>query len=374
MISSTAVTRKLTLLQTHLFNDLRDMNPELIDQWFPIEQQRNYISMLLNPRRVGLTRRRAECFVRLWTYLLLKQQQELGARLRQPLTQLQIPEGFVACTHREAAELFYANKDRGSDRAAGMMIDILATLGLIEKDFDGNTVCLQIRSVPNLTENHQPNEQPQLEFDAFNPRTDAVPVASFLAHNYNWMNKTATAVPHKIKNLLRSWAMQYPTGMRVLRCSVTSHPVGFYILYPVAPESEEQFSLPPSKSLHLSSVSDIDPLSMAIIGQDECTSVMVRSWMLDKPHKSWFNVRRFLEDVQQTLVRMQTDFPNLCDLYALIIHPRYEELTQTLGFQKIGVDPKFSVYWMYIPIDQFLVLDIAEAVSKLEFAYPTPEF
>jgi hypothetical protein len=58
--------------------------------------------------RVGLTRRRAECFVRLWTYLLLKQQQELGDVLRQPLTQLQVPKGFVACTHREAAELFYS--------------------------------------------------------------------------------------------------------------------------------------------------------------------------------------------------------------------------------------------------------------------------
>ncbi len=349
------------------------MNPELIDQWFPIEQQRNYISMLLNPRRVGLTRRRAECFVRLWTYLLLKQQQELGERLGQPLTQLQIPQGFVACTHREAAELFYAHKDRGSDRAAGMMIDMLVALGLVQKDFDGNTVCLQIRSVPNLAQGHQSTEQVPIKVDSFNPRTDAVPVASFLAHNYNWMNNTTTAVPHKIKNLLRSWARQYPTGMRVLRRCDTSHPVGFYLLYPTAPESEENFSLPPSRSLHLSSASDIDPLKMAIPGKDDCTSVMVRSWMIDTPYRTWDNVRRFLEDVQQTLIRMQVDFPNLCDFYALVIHPRYEELARGVGFQKIGLDPKSSIYWMYSAVDQFLDLDIKEAISKLEFVYPSPE-
>lgn len=350
------------------------MNPELIDQWFSIEQQRHYVSLLLNPRRVGLTRRRAECFVRLWTYLLLKQQQELGECLKQPLTQLKVPEGFVACTHREAAELFYADKDRGSDRSAGMMIDILVALGLVEKIFDGNTVCLRVGPVPPPREALEPTQSLSLYLDNFNPRTDAVPVANFLARNYNWMNNTATAVSHKVKKLLRSWAEQYSCGMRVLRRSDTLNPVGFYLLYPVASESEENFSLAPSRSLHLSSASQIDPLQMAIPGQDDCTSIMVRSWLIDKPYRNWSNVQRFLEDVKHTLIRMQDDFPNLCDFYALIIHPRYEELAQTLGFQKIGIDPKLSVYWMYTSVDQFLALDLSEAVSKLEFIYPSPEF
>ncbi|HEY9636652.1 MAG TPA: hypothetical protein V6D14_24850 [Coleofasciculaceae cyanobacterium] len=286
------------------------MNPAFIDQWFSIEQQRNYVSMLIG--RVGLTRRRAECFVRLWIYLLLKQQQELGSRLTKPLSQLQVPEGFVACTHREAAELFYANKDRGSDRAAGMMLDKLLALGLIEKQFDGN--CLyQIRSLPILTAPTKPVEPIQLKMDAFNPRTDAVFIASFLAHNYNWMNNNTTAVPHKIAKLLRVWAEQYSTGMRVLRRCDTSHPAGFYLLYPTAAKSEEQFFLSPSKSIHLSSASDIDPLEMAIPRDPHCTSVFLRSWMLDTPYKSWKNVCLFLEDLQKTLVRMQGDFPNLCD-------------------------------------------------------------
>jgi len=364
--------QQLTRYKLYCFNNLRYMNPEFIDQWFSLEQQRNYISMLIG--RVGLTRRRAECFVRLWIYLLLKQQQDLGARLRQPLTQLQIPKGFVACTHREAAELFYAHKDRGSDRAAGMMIDILAALGLIEKQFDGNTVCIQILSLPNLTSPPKPADSVQLKLDAFNPRTDAVFVASFLSRNYNWMHNTTTAVPHKIAKLLRHWADKYPTGMRVLRRCDTSHPVGFYLLYPTSPESEINFFLPPSKSLHLSSASDIDPLKMAIPGNPDCTSVLVRSWMIDSPYKNWKNVCRFLEDLQKTLARMQADFPNLCDLYTMLIHPRYEELAQALGFQKLGGDPKLSVYWMYTAVDQFLALDIEEAISKLEFACPSPEF
>lgn len=352
------------------------MNPEFIDQWFSIEQQRIYISKLVG--RVGLTRRRAECFVRLWVYLLLKHQQESGIRLKQPLTQLEIPEGFVACTHREAAELFYCNQEKGSDRSAGMMLDKLLQLGLLEKQFDGN--CLyQIRALPSLVSSQTPKAPAKIIVDAFNPRTDAVPVASFLARNYNWMSNNTTSIPHKITKLLRQWAEQYPLGMRVLRCSETFHPVGFYLLYPTLSECEVNFFLPPSKSFHLSSASEIDPLKMATPGNPNChkdsvTSVLVRSWVIDSPYKNWENVRLFLQDVQKTLVRMQVDFPNLCDFYAIVIHPQYEKLATSLGFQKIGTDPKSSIYWMYTAVEQFLSLDIAEVVAKMEFGSPTPEF
>jgi hypothetical protein len=345
------------------------MNPECIDQWFPVEQQHKYISRLidLTRRRFGLTRRRAECFVRLWVYLLLKQQQELGKRLRQPLTQLHLPEGFVPCTLREADVVFYSHRERGSERAAGMMIDRLVALGLIEKHFDGNTICIQIRSLPALRNSLQPTETAQLKIDAFDPETDAVPVANFLAGNYRWMNKN-TAASHKITRLLRDWAEQYPTGMRVLRRCDNFHAVGFYVLYPTARESEKKFFLPPSKSLHLSSASEIDPIVMAIPGDSCCTSVFVRSWMIDAPYMQRVNISRFLEDVQATLIRMQADFPKLRDLYALVIHPSYEELSQALRFQKLGQDPQLPVYWVYKPVKQFLALNVEEAVSNLELA------
>ncbi len=338
------------------------MNPEFIDQWFPLEQQHTYISMLIG--RFGLTRCRAEYFVRLWAYLLLKQQeqqQELERCLSKPITKLKIPKGFVPCTLREADAVFYSNRERGSERAAGIMLKQLADLGLIEKKFDGNNICIQILSQPILTES-EPPEAISLKVDVFDPETDAIPVANVLAENYKWMNNH-TAAPYKIANILPQWADLYPTGMRVLRRCDNYHPVGFYSLYPVAKESEKNFFLPPSKSLHLSSASDIDPITMALVGDLDCTSVFVRSWMIDAPYKDRVNVCKFLEDAKTTLRRMQADFPNVRNLYALIIHPKYEPLTQSLRFQKIRQDPQIPVYWVYTPIKNYLALDIEEAIG-----------
>jgi hypothetical protein len=66
---------------------------------------------------------------------------------------------------------------------------------------------------------------------------------------------------------------------------------------------------------------------------------------------------------------MQADFPNLCDLYLMIIHPVYsdESLALTLGFERIGGDVMSPTYWMYKPVNQFLALDIPKILSKLDF-------
>ncbi|BAY13478.1 hypothetical protein NIES2098_66730 [Calothrix sp. NIES-2098] len=342
------------------------INPQSIDQWFPVEEQRKYVSQLQG--RVGITRRRAEYFVKLWVYLLVKQRQELGQRLKQPLTELELPDGFVPCTHREAQEVFYGEDDRGSDRSAGMMIDKLVALGLIEKDFDGNTTCIRIRSVLTNSQDSTPAKAAIKLFpDDFNPRTDAILVASFLARNYNWMNKKATALPHRIVRILRGWAEQYPTGMRVLRRSDTQDAVGFYILYPVATESEANFFLPPRNSLHLSATWDDDPFQIAQKGDRNCTSIFVRSWQIDLPYKQLINVCEFLKDAQNTLVKMQADFPNLCDMYSLVIHPTDEQLVTALGFHQTNQNPQLSLNWMYLPLDKYLSLNIDQAVSDLKF-------
>jgi hypothetical protein len=338
------------------------MNPEYIDLWFLVQQQRSYVTKLLG--RVGLTRRRAEYFVRLWVYLLVKQQQEMGVMLKPPLAQLHLPQGFVSCTHREAAELFYGMQDRGSNRAAGMMLDKLAALGLINKQFDGNTICIQIQALPELASSESLESVP-LVLDAFNLRTDAVPVAAFLARNYNWRYKSAVAVPPKIARVLRHWASQYATGMRVLRRSDNANPVGFYALYPTTAASEEYFFLPPRKSLHLSSASETDPIEMATPGDRGCTTVFIRSWMIDHPYLQSSRLSEFLRDAQKTLIQMQADFPNLCDLQTLIIHPSYEKLALSLGFQKTGQDPQSFIYWMYLALDRFLALDIEQVVAEL---------
>lgn len=336
-----------------------------INEFFGTEHQQKYISLLKG--KVGLTRRRAECFVKLWAYLLIKQKQESGNLSKEPLTKLDLPEGFIPCTHREANELFYAEEHRGSERAAGMMIDKLVALGLIEKEFDGNNICIRICSaLPDINKSKEVPEPVKLIADNFNPRTDAIPVATFLARNYDWMNKRTSTAPQRIAKILRSWAKQYSTGMRVLRRSDTQNAVGVCILFPVASESEEKFFLPPTKSLYLTTNTQTDPFNMAKPGDEDCTSVFIRSFEIDSQFQHPGSLCQFLKDAQQTFIKMQHDFPNLCDLYMMTIHPSAQSLALALGLQKTSQDSQTSLSWMYIALDKYLMLDIEKSVSNLK--------
>ncbi|MBE9185250.1 hypothetical protein IQ270_11120 [Microcoleus sp. LEGE 07076] len=333
-----------------------------LDAWYSQSQRRVAVSLLM--KRIGVTRTRAECFVRLWIYLSVKQLQEKQPRVKPPLAKLQLLATEVQCTHREAAELFYSDSDRGSDRAAGMMLDKLAALGLIKKHFDGNATAIEVQPIYEILEPAAPENPTKLKLDDFNPRCDAIPVANLLASNYNWMNRSTNTVPHKIAKILRLLASQYSKGMRVLRRSDNLNPVGFYLLYPTSSESEVNFFNDPSKSLHLSSISDIDPFKMALPGDKNCQSVFVRSWIIEPQYLSEYRIT-FLEDTQKVLVEMQTDFLNLCDLYTLMIHPMYEQQALALGFLKTSCDSQLSVYWMYLALDRFLALDIKQALKNL---------
>lgn len=346
------------------------MTPEYLEKWFPIEQQRSYVSMLVK-RGGGLTKRRAEYFVRLWAYLLVKQLEESGRRLGQPLTKLELPQGWIACTHKEAAELFYGEKDRGGDRAAGMMIDQLAALGLIEKHFDGNTTCIQI--APGC---HYPPPEPvkpvELIIDDFNLRTDAVPVANLIDRYYVQTAKDASATAHQITQTLRDWAKQYATGMRVLRRSDNLHPVGISIIYPTVKESEANFFLPPGKTRFFTSDMQNEPFKMAVPGDEDCCSAFLRTWLIDNPYMEYETICKFVEDLQITLLKVQADFPNLCDLYSVAINPISGELGRVLGFQRTYQDAQRPIYRIYIPVDRFLALNVRQALSSLKFQ-PTLE-
>lgn len=349
----------------HVPSSNEQLLPNQLDQIFPPERQRTYISMLM--QRGGLTRRRAEYFVRLWAYLLLKQQQELGQSSIQPLAQLDLPEGYVACTHREAAELFYGHQERGSDRAAGMMIDRLAALGLLEKRFDGQSICLQIQSLPELRLTQSDLAEPvQMRPDAFNPRTDAIPAANLMTRSYGELVKDVAAVSHKVSRCLRKWSAAYPNGIRVLRRSDTLNLVAVSVLYPVASESEVHFFQPPSKSFYLTTDGEVDPFKIAVVGDPDCTSVYVRAWTIDLAHLNASSLCDFHEDTRQALIQMQADFPNLCDIYSMVIHPIHEELRQALGFHKICQDNQRSYYWVYLGIDRYLAADIKQAVTRLK--------
>ncbi len=333
------------------------MDPDQLAQWLPPHQREQLIAQSIG--LVGMTRVRAECFVRLWTYLLVKEQLAQQPNLRPPLAALTLPTAAVSCTHREAAEIFYHDQERGSDRAAGMMLDKLAALGLIQKHFDGNTTQIAIQPWRPLVATSP--AVVNLEITEFDPRCDPIMVASLLTHNYSWMNRDPMAMTQRITYLLRQWARQYPVGMRVLRRSDNLNPVGFCLLYPTASKSDAKFFGSPTQGSHLSSTVDVDldPFQLATPGDPGCISVFVRSWVIEPIYVAQYRVP-LLQDAQSTLRRMQADFPQLCDLYTLIVHPQYAEMGTAMGFQKtIASAQQPGVFWMYLPIDRFLGLDMS---------------
>ncbi len=332
------------------------MNADQLAQWLPPDQHQKIIAQSIE--LVGVTGVRAECFVRLWTYLLVKEQLAQQPNLRPPLAELTLPTTAVSCTHREAAEIFYHDQERGSDRAAGMMLDKLAALGLIQKHFDGNTTRIKIQALRPLIAT-SPTVVP-LEIAEFDPRCDPIMVASLLTRNYSWMNRDPMVMTQRITYLLRQWSRQYPVGMRVLRRSDNLNPVGFCLLYPTASASDAKFFGSPSQGSHLSSTVDVDldPFQLATPGDLNCVSVFVRSWVIEPAYVKEYRVL-LLQDAQATLRRMQKDFPHLCDLYTLIVHPQYEEMGIAMGFQKTIVSAQQpGVSWMYLPIDRFLSLNM----------------
>lgn len=340
---------------------------DTLQQWLPPPVYQGYLQAVMG--RVGVTRRRAECFVRLWLYLFLKQAHTQKSLPPSPLQSLS-PVEWVECSGREAADVFYQDRDRGSDRSAGMMIDKLVALDLIRKRFDGNITTISVLPLPEaLTESATPAAT-LLAPDTFDLRCDAIPIANLLSSNYNWLNRNTDAIPYRIANILRDWAAQYPRGMRVLRREDNQNPVGFYALYPTLRSSEVQFFASPSQGLHLSQVSETDPFEMAQPGDRTCRAVFVRSWIVESPYQVQAQVQ-FLQDAQKTLRQMQNDFPNLMDMYTLIIHPSYAELGEALGFQKMSTDPKLPLYWMYQAVDRFLALEVEQTMSR--FSYSTSQ-
>ncbi|MGF1457392.1 MAG: hypothetical protein ACFBSG_00035 [Leptolyngbyaceae cyanobacterium] len=340
-----------------LFHDLEELRGSISDHLY-----QQHLGLIMG--RVGMTRRRADCFLRLWLYLLLKQAQQRGDRRQRPLETLTVPQGWTACSCREAAAVFYSDRDQGSDRSAGMMLDKLVALGLIRKHFDGNSTQIEILPLPELRVTASLEAAPLVQPDAFDPRCDAVPIANLLATNYNWLSRNTDAVPYRIANILRDWAEQYGRGLRVLRRSDNQNPVGFYALYPTQRGSEIKFFEPPSQGLHLSQVAAEDPFKMSRPGDLTCRAVFVRSFMVAPACPSTCRTV-FVQDAQETLTAMQQDFPNLMDMYTLIIHPSYTELALALGFQKTNADPKLPLHWMYQAVDRFIALDVPQTLASL---------
>ncbi|NJR67344.1 MAG: hypothetical protein HC771_00780 [Synechococcales cyanobacterium CRU_2_2] len=335
-------------------------------QYFPLATQQQYVEQF-HQRYDYLTRYQAECFVRLWGYCLIKRHTERASALpSRPLDSLEPLDRSVSCTQREAAELFYAGRERGSDRSAGMMLDKLADKKLVRKEFDGNLTYISICPPAGFIVDEEECQALGLVADDFNDRTDAVPVASFLKKNYSWLNPKREIRTHNIIQRLRQWAEQYPKGMRVLRRKDNGQAIGFYIIFPTHSSSECKFSDPPSESLYLFSTKMEDPIRLAAAGDTSCYAVFIRGWHIEPSYRHSQAVLQLLQDAQQRLEKMRGDFPNLCDLYTTSINPEVEALGQALGFQSTVQDPKLSLSWLYLALDHFLEnKDIATSINHL---------
>lgn len=345
-------------------------SPADLDRWFPPGIQQQYVEQLReNSGLERLTRRRAQCFVRLWGYCLLKQYvQKTGGLPAKPLDSLLPLEGSVACTQGEASTLFYAEGERGSDRSAGMMINQLVAQDLVRKDFDGNLTHISIFPPANFVMDLEETQAAQLVIEEFNPRTDAVLVANCLAKSYSWMHSLKKLNASTIKRGLRHWSTQYPQGMRVLRQQDSGQPVGFYCFFPVASSSEDKFFAPPSESLYLFSEQVEDPLHFAQPGDSTCEAIAVRSWHIDQLYWQLPTVIQLVEDSQQTLAKIREDYPNLCDLYGTSINPDVEALSKALGFQSTTQDPNLSLSWLYLAVDHFL--DNTDVSNSIQHLFP----
>lgn len=337
---------------------------EEINQWFPVEVQHRYVDQVAG--QSGLTRRQAICFVRLWAYACRQQEQS-----QMPLEALS-PEAYqLTCSHREAADLFYWDQPRGSERAAGLMINQLVKKHLVKRTtFDGFPSQLSLQIPPSFLPQTLPPSPTQVEADAFDARRDAPLIASFLDESYSWVSQRTESTSFKITRVLRRWATQYPKGLRVLRQVSEGSPVGFAAFYPAHPNSEEMFHSPPSSSLHLVTLDDTDPIQLASSGDPECYVVFVRGWQFKPEYWCYTNVCEFLEDSQATLRAMQQEFPNLSDIYTITIHPNLEAFAVALGFKPMKADPNSSLRWYYIALDHFLSLDADETLVEFDFNAP----
>ncbi len=161
--------------------------------------------------------------------------------------------------------------------------------------------------------------------------------------------------------------------MRVLRRGDNLSVVGAYVLYPVTNESDANFFRPPSTTFYLSSGQADDPFQMALPGDNTCLSVYVRVWTIDPTVLRVSTLCQVLEDMQLTLQRMQSDYPEMCDLYALIVHPRHQEIQRALDFELIYQETQHPFAWMYVAIDRFLQLSIPRALAKFNIE-ETSEF
>lgn len=342
-----------------------ELKPNAVEEWFPLDIQKKYIEHIVHQPGLKITLTQATYFVRLWGYGYLT---EHGID-QGPITTLNRQIGSFYCSHSDAADLFYT-QTQGTPRAAGQMIDKLASKNLLRRgEADGIATKLSL----NIPQSYELPQQEEIDdtfyTSAFDPRNDATLVANILEKLYSYDPERPESMLYNIKKGLRQWARQYPEGLRVLRRESTQEPVGFAAFLPAHPDSEEKFDLSPSRSLHLSrlDVREEDPIKVATKGEPDCYTVFVRSWQIELTVWTYENACELIKDSQITLRKIRDDFPNLSDIYTIAIHPLSEDFALTLGFRMTKADSNSSLRWLYMPLDRFLALDYEDVLLNFDY-------
>lgn len=343
-----------------------ELKPETVEEWFPLDTQNKYIEHIVRQPGLKITLRQATYLVRLWGYGYLKQHGMDHA----PITTLNRQVSSFYCSHSDAANLFYT-QTQGTPRAAGQMLDKLATKKLLKR---GETDGVATRLSLNIPQNFELPEKVENETfytDAFDLRNDTTLVASFLEKVYSYDTKRPVAMLYSIKKGLRQWGRQNPEGLRVLRRTSDNAAVGFAAFFPTHPDSEEKFDLPPSHSLYLSRLDtqEEDPIKLASKGEPDCYTVFVRSWQIQPEVWTYETSCELIRDSKRTLENIRDKFPNLSDIYTIAIHPRSEDFALNLGFRPMKADPDSSLRWLSMPLDRFLALDHEDILLNFNYSH-----
>ena len=345
------------------------LKPEKVEVWFPDSLRQRYVRHITGQR--SLSPAQAEYFVRLWGYAYLK-------RKGPPYKKIQALDNDLydypfLFSHEEASRLFYVDKERGTSRAAGLMLKKFADdkrKNLIQyRRFEGTKTEITL-NIP--IEFALPNIRPEdsIYADKFDRRKDLLPVTKFLLELYSVNTQVSQPeLEFSIKRGLRDWAQRYPKGMRVIRRSSDKEAIGFLTIIPVSPRSERQFCSSPHESLHLSRFApDLeDPIQIASKVETDCYIAYIRSWQIQPGLWTYDNVLALLEETKITLRSIHEEYPELSEVYSMTIHPRLEEFARILGFKTSSLKSDSPIRWLFTHLDTFLSLDFQDVLSQFTY-------
>lgn len=348
------------------------IQPEAIQIWFPLALQDRYVNHILMQSEsqasgcVKLTYIQAGHLVRLWGYAYVKHYGDTHT----PIKALTCRLNSFFCSHSEAAKFLYADREAGGTaRSAGLMLKEMESMSLIQcKSTKGSPtkISLNIPLTFELPEEPQGNK---VFPDKFDPRRDAPTVANLLKVLFHYEANHSQSLGRDITKVLREWSKRYPDGLRVLRQEKTRKPIAVVTIFPIHPDSESNFDLPPSESLYLHKIriKAKDPIQFSEPGDPNCFIAYVRCWHIKPGFWNHETVIQFIDETKDMLRKMHQVYPELSDVYSIILHPHHEDFVIRLGFDITRSDPKISQRWAYIALDAFLELKSEELLKDFSF-------